>query len=160
MPNYQKVLGGRPLVFLFGGKADPSDLYVAVALLLPREVQGYAYICVWLCVYTFIYIFMHAAPRQCYTALQTILLSGLSLSRSLALSLSRSLYDLAHGCCNSIGAMPKHLAAVVLGPKRTALRAATKKAIGVEPYITSMNKQQLPGGLIDAASAYGTGGGA
>eukprot|EP00729_Bicosta_minor_P027148 gene27148-30430_t len=67
MPNYQKVLGGRPLVFLFGGKADPSDL--------------------------------------------------------------------------------------------TALRAATKKAIGVEPYITSMNKQQLPGGLIDAASAYGTGGG-
>ena len=79
---------------------------------------------------------------------------------SLALSLSRSLYDLAHGCCNSIGAMPKHLAAVVLGSKRTALRAATKKAIGVEPYITSMNKQQLPGGLIDAASAYGTGGGA
>lgn len=91
MPNYQKVLGGRPLVFLFGGKADPSDLYVAVALLPPREVQGYAYICVWLCVYTFIYIFMHAAPRQCYTALQTILLSGLSLSRSPALPLSRSL---------------------------------------------------------------------
>lgn len=66
MPNYQKVLGGRPVVFLFGGQANSSDL--------------------------------------------------------------------------------------------TALRAATKKALGVEPYITSMNKQKLPG-LIDAASAYGTGGG-
>jgi hypothetical protein len=26
MPNYQKVAGGRPLVFLFGGKAEASDL--------------------------------------------------------------------------------------------------------------------------------------
>ena len=26
MPNYQKVAGGRPLVFLFGGKANASDL--------------------------------------------------------------------------------------------------------------------------------------
>ena len=26
MPNYQSVLGGRPLVFIFGGKADPATL--------------------------------------------------------------------------------------------------------------------------------------
>ena len=65
-PNYQKVLGGRPLVFLFGGAAVASDL--------------------------------------------------------------------------------------------AALRAATKAALGVEPYIASMNGQDLPG-LIDAASKYTTGGG-
>ena len=114
------------------------------------------------CLYIYIYLYACSptAVLYCSPNHPAFWSLALSLSRSLALSLSRSLYDLAHGCCNSIGAMPKHLAAVVLGPKRTALRAATKKAIGVEPYITSMNKQQLPGGLIDAASAYGTGGGA
>jgi hypothetical protein len=28
MPNYQKVLGGRPLVFLFGGQANETDLEI------------------------------------------------------------------------------------------------------------------------------------
>lgn len=66
MPNYQKVLGGRPLVFLFGKGANASDL--------------------------------------------------------------------------------------------VALRDATKKALGVEPYITSMNRQVIPG-VVDAVSAYTTTGG-
>ena len=66
MPNYQKVLGGRPLVFLFGKGGNASDL--------------------------------------------------------------------------------------------VALRDATKKALGVEPYITSMNRQILPG-VVDAVSAYTTTGG-
>ena len=64
MPNYQKVLGGRPLVFLFGGKANESDLQ--------------------------------------------------------------------------------------------AIRLATQKALGVEPYIASMSGQSLP--EIDAVSRYVTGG--
>lgn len=66
MPNYQKVLDGRPLVFLFGKGGNASDL--------------------------------------------------------------------------------------------VALRDATKKALGVEPYITSMNRQILPG-VVDAVSAYTTTGG-
>lgn len=89
MPNYQKVLGGRPLVFLFGGKADPSDLYVAVALLPPREVQGYAYIYACGCVSIHLYISLCMQPHG-----SVILLSKPScflVSRSLALPLSRSL---------------------------------------------------------------------
>lgn len=65
MPNYVKVLGDRPLVFLFGGQVDASDL--------------------------------------------------------------------------------------------NTLRESTKAAIGVYPYVTSMNDQQLSG--IDASSSYATGGG-
>jgi hypothetical protein len=37
-------------------------------------------------------------------------------------------------------------------------RAATKKAVGVEPYFVSMNNQKLP--QIDAQSAYGSSSGA
>lgn len=66
MSNYQKVLGGRPLVFLFGGQVQQSDL--------------------------------------------------------------------------------------------SMLRERTHAALGVYPYVASMNGQAIPG-MIDAISAYGTGGG-
>lgn len=66
MPNYQKVLGGRPLVFLFGAKVNETDL--------------------------------------------------------------------------------------------STLRERTHAALGVYPYVTSMNAQEIPG-MIDAVSSYGTAGG-